>query len=118
MEALVEAVGNIRRRVKWGFVVHTIALFLFLTTHTAMNLDLLSTGYVDNRSFPRAGPIGYIQVAYFSTALLVFYSGVFFPLGQWLADGLLVSRSISDSLTYAPHATHSSSYIVAMSFIP
>ena len=97
MEALIEPVDNIRRRVKWGLAIHTTALFLFLTIHTTMDLRLLSIGYIDNRNFPGTGPLGHDDSANFSTAFVVIYT-VMFPLSQWLVDGFLVSRLHFNSL--------------------
>ena len=91
MEALIEPINNIGRRVKWGLAVHTMALFLFLAIHLTMDLHLLSTGYVDNRRFPGAGPVGYNDRANFSTAFVVIDTAMF-PMSQWLVDGLLVSN--------------------------
>ena len=79
------------RRVKWGLVVHTVALFLFLAIPATMDPYITSLQYIDNRNFPDTGPIGYNYSANFSVALLAFYIPMF-PVNQWLVDGLLVSN--------------------------
>ena len=92
MEASVESANNVGKRVKWGLAIHTVALFLFLTIHTVMDLHLLSTGYIDNRSSPD-GPVGNNLSINYSTAFTVIYNATFLPLNQWLVDGFLVSQS-------------------------
>ena len=60
-----------------------------------MDLHILSSAYVDNRSFvgfPDTGPVGYNNATGLSTVLIFIYNVTFLPLNQWLADGLLVSR--------------------------
>ena len=83
------------RGVKWGIIAYTTAMFSFVTIFTAMNLDLQSISYIDNREFPGirgalvSGPFGY-QVFIYSEAINVVPFLMFF-LNQWLADGFLVS---------------------------
>ena len=80
--------------IRWGLVAHTVAMFSFVTISTAMNLDIQSFSYIDNREFPGnggmpPGPLGY-QFLIHSKATSVVPS-IMFILNQWLADGLLVS---------------------------
>ena len=87
-----------RRRgehIKWGLVFYTTAMFFVVTVQTAMNLDIQSVSYIDNRNFPGTtdalppGPYGYpLFIA--AGALNVSPNAMFF-LNDWLADGLMVS---------------------------
>ena len=83
------------KRVRWGLVAHTVALFFLATAGLAIETNTGSISYIDNRIFSDGGelppgPSGYwistgtSRAAAFSTAT--------FPLSQWLADGLLVSH--------------------------
>lgn len=81
--------------VKWSLVLFTVVMFLLVTVHTAMDLDLLSVSFIDNRNFPGVegvlypGPAGYREVVYFKAINVI--PNATFPLNNWLADGLLVS---------------------------
>jgi len=81
--------------VKWGLVSYTLAMFLFVTVYTAMNLNIESISYIDNREFPGVegvlppGPLGYRSFIY-SKALSIAPNFMFF-LNNWLADAFLVS---------------------------
>ena len=82
--------------------------------------DLFSTVYVDMRNFPGAegqvpGPLG-ASIIYSANDVRVTVISFPGPVTQWLSDGLLVS-SISNSAACSRY-TYSSSYIVAMSFMP
>ena len=103
-----------------GLIAYTVALFSFSTMSLAVGRDLLSTVYIDIRNFPGTkgyppGPIGgtIIFSANAVRITLITFPG---PVNQWLSDGLLVSP-ISNSAARARY-THSSSYIVATSFMP
>jgi hypothetical protein len=80
-------------------VAYVVAMFSIVTVYTAINLDIQSAGYVDNREFPgedgllSPGPLGYQDFVY-SQAINV-APAVMFLLNTWLADGLLVSSLLS-----------------------
>jgi hypothetical protein len=93
--------------------------FMFLTVHTAVNLDITSTAYVDNREYTGAdgspaGPLGYTYRSYSEPVGIV--STFMFLFNNWLADGLMVS-SVQNSITQVPNAGCPSSCIVATSFM-
>lgn len=95
MKALLNPVDRTRREVKWPFVAHTMAMFLFLTIFNITNIHLQSISYIDNREFSGGdvgypGPIGY-QLSIYSDAINVI-PFVMILLNQWLADGLLLYR--------------------------
>ena len=94
MSALLSPVNPTKGGIKWLLVAHTVAIFLFVTVFTAINLDFLSISYIDNREandsgieFP--GPLGYQYTSYSTPSGIV--STVMFLLNNWFADGLLVS---------------------------
>ena len=96
MSALLNRTG---RGVKWGLVVHTVAMFSCVTIYTAGGLYLQSISYIEDRGFPGVdtippGPIGYQFLIITDPLNSLCY--VMFYLNQWLADGLLAS-SVSDS---------------------
>lgn len=94
MGALLNPVNRTKGDVKWGLVVHTVAMLLLVTIDVAMSLDLQSISYIENREFPGIrgkifpGPYGY-QDLVCSKAINTVPS-IMFQLNQWLADGLLV----------------------------
>lgn len=94
MGALLSSVNRTSERLKWGLLAHTAAMFLFVTIFTAINLDIQSLSYIDNRDFPGddvmfpPGPLGY-QFFIYSRAISVVPT-VMFHLNTCLADGLLV----------------------------
>ena len=122
MGAFLDPVNKIRRSVKWALVVHTVALFLFLTLPVAADIWIPSTEFVDHRNFPGTGgqslgptgPIGYDQVIG-ETAINPALN-VMFPLNQWLSDALLV-RFLLNSVAWVLTMVCFSSSIVVMSFI-
>ena len=66
-------------------------MFMFVTVFTVINLNIISTSYIDNRKFPNdpyPGPLGFQVLTYSETIGIV--STVMFLLNNWLADGLLV----------------------------
>ena len=118
MGALLNPVNRAWGGIKWPLVVHTVAMFSFVTIYTAMNLNLQSISYIDNREFPGggllfSGPLGY-QSHIYSKAMSVVPNAMFL-LNNWLADGLLAS-SVSNSVVQAFNAGRFSS-IVATSFM-
>jgi hypothetical protein len=120
MGALLNTIDRTKGETKWALVVHTVAMFSFVTIYTTMLLNLQSLSYVDNRGFPgegmvSPGPLGY-QFSIYSKAISV-VPNVMFLLNTWLADGLLV-RSVSDSVVQAPNVCRSFSSTVAALFTP
>jgi hypothetical protein len=117
MNALLDPVNRARGGVKWGLVAHTAAMFSFLTIYTAMNLNIQSLSFIDNREFAGTsadvviphGPIGYQwfirshSIGIAPTPMLMLVS--------WLADGLLVS--VSKPTAQVSSADNSSSSIAA-----
>lgn len=93
--ALLDPANRTKGNIKWGLVIHTVAMFLVLTLSTALDLEIKSILYIDDREFPGSeeflpGPLGYydvIAVRAINTAV-----NAMFPLNQWLADGLLLHR--------------------------
>ena len=69
-------------------------MFSVVTVFTAMNLDLQSISYIDNREFPGVdqvfppGPLGYQWFIYSKPLTVV--TNLMFLLNNWLADGFLV----------------------------
>ena len=81
--------------IKWGLVSYTVVMFSLVTVGTAMQLDVLSLSYIDNRQFPGVagvllpGPLGYPELI--SNNAIVVIQNAVFVLSNWLADGFLVS---------------------------
>lgn len=81
--------------VKWGLVSYTMIIFSAATIFTAMNSDLQTDSYIDNRGFlgvkgvAPPGPLGY--QLYISSGALNVVPTAMITLSDWLADGLLVS---------------------------
>ena len=120
MGTLVGSVSRMSGRIRWGLVVHTVAMFSFVTIFTVVNMDLLSISYIDNRAFPGddkapPGPFGYQFLVYSKPINLIPY--IMFFLNNWLADGLLVSPT-PNSVVRLSHLFCFCSSIVAASFIP
>ena len=96
-------------------------MFSFVTIFTAINLDIQSISYVDNREFPGddvmfpPGPLGYEFLIY-SKAISVVPS-VMFHLNTCLADGLLVS-CLTNSVTHVSDVGFSFSFTDVMSHMP
>ena len=92
------------KRVKWGLVSYTVAMFSILTVTTAMNFNLFSITFIDNRQFPGVeglispGPFGYVKsiapmpIAFLPDAMTIF--------NNWLADGLLVSSPFDPAFAH------------------
>ena len=110
MTALCGSVYRKGEQIKWGFVSYTMVIFSALTVQTAMNLDILSISYIDNRNYS-GGPWGY-QSAISREALSI-VPNFMFPFCSWLADGLLVSPPLDAAFAQISNPTSPSS-IVAM----
>lgn len=117
MDALLSSVNRTSERLKWGLAAHTVAMFSFVTIFTAINLDIQSISYIDNRDFPGddfmlpPGPLGY-QFLIYSKAISV-VPNVMFYLNTCLADGLLVGCA-TNSITRVSNVGRSSSFIDVM----
>jgi len=96
MGALIDPVNRKRRGIKWGLVSYTLVMFAFVTIFTAMNLNLQSISYIDNREYPGSGdvlppgPLGYQWFMYSNVLTIV--PNLMFLLNNWMADGLLLYR--------------------------
>lgn len=116
MTALLNPINHTKGGVKWPLVIHTVAMFSFATVDTALNLDLQSICYVDNRNFAGVsnvllpGPFAYQQFIYSNPINVV--SNVMFLLNTCLADGLLVGF-IPNSAARVSKISRSYSFIVA-----
>jgi hypothetical protein len=102
MSALLDPVHHTTKGIKWGLVVHAVAIFMTSTIGFVINLDLFSSSFIDRREFHgiegyHSGPIGYQSFASLNKGAVVYVDRLIFPLAQWLTDGLLVS-SASDSV--------------------
>ena len=118
MSLLLSSTYRARRGVRWGLLAYTVASFSIVTIYTAVNLDLQTISFVDNREFPGTdqfppGPLGYQYFIY--SAPLAIVGNLMFLLNNWLADGLLVS-SVPGPILRAPHRSYSCSSIVATLF--
>ena len=97
MSALLSHANRATGGVNWLLVAHTTAMFSFVTIYTAMNTNLQSISYIDNREFPgiddqiSLGPLGYQLFIYGEAVSVV--PNIMFLLNNWLADGLLVSSA-------------------------
>ena len=104
MVALFNPVHRGGERIKWGLVSYTVVLFLLATVFTAMDLDVLSISYIDNREFPGIegvappGPFGYQW--FLSPDALSIVPTAAFTLSNLLADGLLVSFLFDDTFIH------------------
>lgn len=95
MSALLSPMNRTQRKVRWILVIHTVTMFMIVTVYTALNLDLQSISYIDNRDFPGdrmspPGPLGY-QWSVYSEAI-TFVPNLLFIVNTWLSDGLLLYR--------------------------
>ena len=119
MGVLFRPANSMKKVIKWLLVVHTVAMFSFLTILLGITLNWVSLEYINNREFPNnddysPGPLGSSNII--DNGALPDIRIVMFPLNQWLADGLLVGL-ISNSVAWVFIRDRSSSCIVAMSFI-
>ena len=121
MSALLNPAHRTKKVIKWGLVTHIVAMFSFVTISCAMNRTILSIAYIDNREFSGVGfyPSGPIEYLTFAQpgAVLSIISFLWFPINQWLADGLLVG-SASNPVAQVSDVDRPFSCIVVMSFIP
>ena len=90
-------------RIKWGLAFYTVAMFSVVTVQTAMNLNITSIAYIDNRGFPGTselppGPYGY--ESFIAAGALNVIPNVMFVLNDWLADGLMVSPPFDATFAY------------------
>lgn len=98
MSALLNPVNRMRGGIKWGLVVHAAAMFSFVTIYTAINLNIQSISFIDNREFPGTsaddaippGPVGYQWFIRYKAISIA--QAPFAVMNNWLADGLLLYR--------------------------
>jgi len=95
MGVLLSSSYRTRGGVRWGLVVYTTVTFSFVTIFTALNLDIQSISYIDDREFPGndalpPGPLGYQYLIYSKPISIA--ANLMFLLNNWLADGLLLYR--------------------------
>lgn len=114
MSALLNPFNRTSGGIKWLLVTHTVAIFLFVTVFTGINLNILSISYIDNRKFRGTteppGPAGFQYITYSTTISVV--STCMFLLNNLLVDGLLV-RFAFESVTRLSNVGRSSSSTVA-----
>ena len=106
--ALFDSTNRRGERIKWGLVCYTTIMFSVVTVQTAMDLDLQSISYINNRDFPGVnvedmlflppGPVGY-QLSISQEALSIVPNAMF-TLTNWLADGLLVSSPFDAAFSH------------------
>ena len=104
MAALFNPAHRRGEGIKWGLVSYTAITFSSVTLVTAMNLNILSVSYIDNREFPGdgtapPGPFGYQLVM--EPKALTIIPNLLFVFNDLLADSLLVSCS-SDAHVHSP----------------
>jgi len=95
--AIFSTTNRAKGGTKWGLLAYVGAMFSFVTIYTAMNLNLQSISYIDNREFPGnddvpPGPLGYQWLIHNSGLSIV--PNFMFILNNWLADGLLLYRCL------------------------
>jgi len=95
MSALFNPINRAIEGIRWGLVAYTAAMFSIITILVAMNLNILSVSYIDNRAFPGndgipPGPFGYQLLLYSKPISIV--PNFMFLLNSWLADALLLYR--------------------------
>jgi len=88
MVALLNPVHRREEGIKWWLVSYTVAMFLFVTVYTGMNLHILSNSFIDHQRTPES-PLNYQFLSRITALGLI--PNVMFNLNNWLADGLLVS---------------------------
>jgi len=94
MGAFFDPINRANGGVKWGLVVHTIAMFSLATAYIAMSANIQSISFIDNRDFPVTvngvpGPVGY--QFFLGQEAIGFAPTCIILLNGWLADGLLVT---------------------------
>lgn len=96
IRALLSPVDRTSRSIRWGIMVHTVIMFLFVTIFVAVSFAAQPICYVDNRKYPGVngkgpGPVGYFaNIVYFKAINLI--PNTMFLLNNWLADGILLHR--------------------------
>lgn len=95
MGAFFDPTNRANGGIKWGLVVHTIAMFSLATAYIAMSANIQSISFIDNRAFPATvngvpGPVGFQfllgqEVIGFAPTCIILLNG-------WLADALLLYR--------------------------
>ena len=95
MNALLNPANRRGGAIVWGLVVHTVAMFSFVTVDVCMNLDIQSISSIDNREYPGtkpgvSGPYVY-QLVPLLTAPINTVPEIMAYFNMWLAGGLLVS---------------------------
>ena len=96
MTVLLDPANRARGGIKWGYVVHTVAMFISLMIGAVMSLYVQAFSYVEKREFPE-GPFFY-QISVGNDAIST-VPMIFGNLGQWLTDGLLVSTTLDPAAT-------------------
>jgi hypothetical protein len=94
LSALFSSNNRAKGGIQWGFVAYIAAMFSFVTIYTALNLNLQSISYIDNREFPGndlapPGPLGYQWFIHNQAISIV--PNLMFIMNNWLADAFLVS---------------------------
>ena len=106
MAALLNPAHRRGERITWWLVSYTAVIFSSTTALNAMQLNIQSICYIDNREFSGVegvlppGPLGYLS-SIFSDALTTVPDFMFLLFNGWLADGLMVS-SLSDAAFTRP----------------
>ena len=102
--ALLNPVHRRGEPIRWGLVSYIAIMFSVVTVLTAMEVNVQSISYIDNRNFPGIegvlppGPAGYQWLI--SPEAINVVPNVMFNLCNWLADGLLVSSLFDTPFTY------------------
>lgn len=78
------------RRQCYAFVAYSSVLFTIGTLYIVSAVRMLQLSFIDNRNFP-GGPSAFESVMF--SIPISNLGNVNYAIGNWLADGLLVSRS-------------------------
>lgn len=96
VDTLLKPLNRVRRGAKWGLIAYTIVIFSLATIGTAMNLDVQSLSYIDNRFFPGtdsslpSGPLAY--QASIDSSILDIVPRITFLVNNLLSAGFLLYR--------------------------
>ena len=97
-----------------------MVMFSLVTLGTALQLDVQSISYIDNRKFPGVegvfppGPIGYQELINPNAVQVI--QNVVLTSSNWLADGFLVSSLlVLRPLVQTPNAGSSGSIVAMLS---
>ena len=93
MTALLNRKGG---PINWGLVSHTMVTFAVVTVGTTIRFNVQLISYVDNCESP--GLIGYQGLTNPGAPRVI--EDISFALGNWLADGLLVSSLFDAAFVY------------------